>query len=88
MEITIEVEQATVFTSSGREAQARAGVATGQAVARGVAFARDLVNSPGYAMTPERLGDEAVSRACLQPLEAPGKEVAGHPEVLTIRRTK
>jgi leucyl aminopeptidase len=29
-------------------------------VARGVAFARDLVNSPGYAMTPARMGEEAV----------------------------
>jgi leucyl aminopeptidase len=60
-EQTFEVTQATVFTSSANEDKVRAGITTGQAIARGVAFARDLVNSPGYAMTPERLGDEAVA---------------------------
>jgi leucyl aminopeptidase len=33
----------------------------GQAIARGVEYARDLVNSPGYAMTPAKLGDEALA---------------------------
>ncbi len=58
-EQTFAVESATVFTGDAREAGVRAGIATGQAVARGVTFARDLVNSPGYAMTPARMGEEA-----------------------------
>jgi leucyl aminopeptidase len=57
-EQTFEVERATVFTQTGE--QTSAGVATGQAIARGVNFARDLVNGPGYAMNPPALGDEAV----------------------------
>jgi leucyl aminopeptidase len=59
-EQTFAVERATVFTRTG-ESKARAGIVTGQSIARGVNFARDLVNSPGYAMTPAKLGDEAVS---------------------------
>lgn len=52
------VEQATIF---GRDEQhASKGVATGQAIAHGVTLARDLVNSPGYALTPALLGDKAV----------------------------
>ena len=58
-EQTFQVERATVFTSAD-EAQTRAGVETGQAIARGVEFARDLVNGPGYAMTPAKLGEEAI----------------------------
>jgi leucyl aminopeptidase len=46
---TFAVERATVCTGNGREQAARAGIATGQAIARGVMLARDLVNSPGYA---------------------------------------
>ena len=59
-EQTFQVERATVF-STANEAQTRAGVETGQAIARGVELARDLVNGPGYAMTPAKLGDEAVA---------------------------
>jgi leucyl aminopeptidase len=57
-ELTFEVQQAAVFTKSS--AQTSAGVAAGLAIARGVNFARDLVNGPGYAMHPPALGDEAV----------------------------
>lgn len=60
-EQTFAVTQAAVFTSSDNEAQLRTGIATGQAIARGVSFARDLVNGPGYAITPAVLGDEAKS---------------------------
>ncbi|CUS05132.2 putative cytosol aminopeptidase [Candidatus Promineifilum breve] len=59
-EQTFVVESATVYTGDEREADVRAGIATGQIVARGVMFARDLVNSPGYAMTPARMGEEAI----------------------------
>lgn len=55
------VESATVFTRRGNEQQVRDGIAIGQIIARGVTFARDLVNGPGYTMTPERLGEEAMS---------------------------
>jgi leucyl aminopeptidase len=47
------VGQATVLLSDG--------VANGQAIARGVAFARDLVNLPGGVLTPPALADEAVA---------------------------
>ena len=40
------VEQVTVYTSSGNEEAVRAGLSTGQTIAQGVAFARDLVNGP------------------------------------------
>lgn len=59
-EQTFAVERATAFANRNED-QTRTGVATGQAIARGVAFARDLVNSPGYAMTPAVLGDQAVA---------------------------
>lgn len=58
-EQTLKVERATVFAHISEE-KARAGIANGQKIARGVAFARDLVNGPGYAMHPPELGDEAV----------------------------
>lgn len=58
-EETFAVEQATVFVTGSAE-QVRAGVVTGQTIGRGVTFARDLVNSPGYAMTPAALADQAV----------------------------
>lgn len=58
-EQTFDVERATVFTQS--DEKTRLGIANGQVIARGVSFARDLVNGPGYAMTPVALGDEAVS---------------------------
>ncbi len=59
-EQTFEVASATVFTQTNEELT-RAGVEMGQVIARGVEYARDLVNSPGYAMTPERLGEEALA---------------------------
>lgn len=58
-EQNFEVQSATVFTQAGE--RARAGVAVGQILARGVCFARDLVNGPGYAMTPAALGEEAAA---------------------------
>jgi leucyl aminopeptidase len=58
-EQTVKVERATVFSKT--DTRTRAGVAAGQAIARGVNFARDLVNGPGYAMHPPALGDEAVA---------------------------
>ncbi len=55
-EQTFEVERATLFAGDA----ARAGVGLGLVTARAVAFARDLVNGPGYAMTPAKLADAAV----------------------------
>ena len=57
-EQTFKVSKATIFTKSDQ--QSAACVATGQAIARGVNFARDLVNGPGYAMHPPEMGEEAV----------------------------
>jgi leucyl aminopeptidase len=57
-EQTFKVEQATVFSKTG--ARTEAGVVIGQTIARGVNFARDLVNGPGYAMHPPELGEEAL----------------------------
>jgi len=57
-EQTFEVELATVFSKTGE--QTSTGIANGQTIARGVNFARDLVNGPGYAMHPPELGEEAV----------------------------
>jgi leucyl aminopeptidase len=58
-EQSFEVEGATVFTKTDQ--RTTDGVARGQTIARGVCFARDLVNGPGYAMTPAALGDEAIA---------------------------
>jgi leucyl aminopeptidase len=55
---TFKVERATVFSRTDESTSK--GAAAGQAIARGVNFARDLVNGPGYAMHPPALGDEAV----------------------------
>jgi leucyl aminopeptidase len=60
-EQTFEVESATIYVSAEHEASVRAGVATGQSIARGVNFARDLVNRPGYAKTPAELANEAIA---------------------------
>ncbi|HSO27128.1 MAG TPA: leucyl aminopeptidase [Anaerolineales bacterium] len=57
---TFKVEQATIYTASEDDEALKAGTALGLTIARGVNFARDLVNSPGYAMTPEKLGEEAL----------------------------
>ncbi len=58
-EQNFEVKRATVFTRTDQRTSA--GAATGQTIARGVCFAHDLVNGPGYAMTPAALGNEAIS---------------------------
>ena len=55
---TFDVQRLTVFTRTSDETSA--GIARGQIVGQGVTFARDLVNGPGYAMTPAALADEAV----------------------------
>lgn len=55
---TFKVEQVVVFSKTNE--RTRLGIAGGQAIARGVNFARDLVNGPGYAMHPPALGEEAV----------------------------
>lgn len=57
-EQTFEVRTATVFSNA--DAAVRGGVEVGLVTAAGVAFARDLVNGPGYAMTPAALAGEAV----------------------------
>lgn len=54
------VEQATIVTTATEEA-IRSGVAAGQAIARGVKYARDLVNAPGAVLTPAAFGDQAIS---------------------------
>lgn len=59
-EQTFQVKRVTVF-SKAQEKQARAGIETGQVIARGVTFARDLVNGPGFEMTPAKLGAEALA---------------------------
>ena len=56
-----EVERATVYTSAPNEVAVRRGITTGQITGRAATFARDLVNSPGYAMTPARMGEEALA---------------------------
>lgn len=60
-EQTFTVESATIFVEDDKATGVAAGVATGLAIARGVMFARDLVNSPGYHMTPARMGEEALN---------------------------
>lgn len=56
---TFNVKKATVFTKT--DARTASGIHTGQAIARGVCFARDLVNGPGYTMHPPQLGEEALA---------------------------
>ncbi len=58
-EQTLKVERATVFARISEE-KAQVGITNGQKIARGVAFAHDLVNGPGYAMHPPELGEEAI----------------------------
>jgi leucyl aminopeptidase len=55
-----EVDEVVVFTSDDVDAVSR-GVAHGRAVARGVTFARDLVNRPGALKTPPQLAAEATA---------------------------
>jgi leucyl aminopeptidase len=54
------VESATLVVAGG-EGDMAPGLAAGQAIARGVAFARDLVNAPGGVLTPAAFADEAVA---------------------------
>lgn len=58
-EQTFEVKAATVRAQGGEAAAA--GIERGLITARGVALARELVNGPGYALTPEKLADEAAA---------------------------
>jgi leucyl aminopeptidase len=60
-EETFEVKSASVFTTRENAEKVLSGVASGQTIGRGVTFARDLVNGPGYVNTPAMLGDEAIS---------------------------
>jgi len=59
-EQTFRVGRAHLFTRNGGE-RIRQAVYVGQKIARGVILARELVNGPGYAMTPAVLGDQAQS---------------------------
>jgi leucyl aminopeptidase len=54
------VEGATILARGENVEALRNGLKVGAAVAQGVDFARDLVNIPGYAMTPAKLAEEAV----------------------------
>jgi leucyl aminopeptidase len=54
------VQGATILGRDVNVEALRAGLNTGEKVARGVDFARDLVNSPGYHMTPAKMAEEAV----------------------------
>jgi leucyl aminopeptidase len=53
------VDGVTVYSKD--EQKTGAGLAVGQIIGRGVGFARDLVNGPGYKVTPAFLGEEADS---------------------------
>ena len=56
------VEQATILVNGDRD-QIEAGLALGQTIARGVVTARDLVNTPGSALSPAMLADIATALA-------------------------
>lgn len=58
-EQTFQVEALKVLIDAGDPAPIGAGIAAGQAIARGVAFARDLANGPGNDITPTKLGEAA-----------------------------
>lgn len=58
-EQTFQVESLKLLIDSGDPAPIAAGIAAGQAIARAVAFARDLANGPGNDITPARLGEAA-----------------------------
>jgi leucyl aminopeptidase len=53
------VERVTLLAESAEPLQA--GLTAGLAIARGVAYARDLVNTPGNDLTPAVFADEAVA---------------------------
>jgi leucyl aminopeptidase len=52
-----------LYVDEGAEEAGRQGVERGEAVAAGVAFARDLVNQPGADLWPERLATIAATMA-------------------------
>lgn len=54
------VAGATIVAAAAVEAL-QAGAATGQTIARGVAYARDLVNTPPNDLSPARLGEAALA---------------------------
>jgi len=56
---TFDVKAVTIFTKNNTRVDA--GAKIGQIVGRGVNFARELVNGPGYAMYPAKLAEEAVA---------------------------
>lgn len=58
---TFEVDGATLITRPENAPDVEAGIAEGQIIARGVNFARNLVNNPGSVVTPARLGEEALA---------------------------
>lgn len=58
-EQTHEVSHVALLTGDADAAAARAGVDVGRAIAQGANYARDLVNTPGYALTPAALAGEA-----------------------------
>lgn len=57
---TFAVERATVLTAADRLEALRHGISIGQTIAGGVLLARDIVNGPGFMMTPARLGEIAI----------------------------
>lgn len=58
-ERTFAVRAATIVARANEE-QVRTGLSKGQIIGNGVAYARDLVNSPGGVMTPAALAQQAV----------------------------
>ena len=58
---TFEVERGVVCASTAAVEDVTAGARIGAAVGRGVTLARDLVNGPGYAVTPAMLAEKALS---------------------------
>lgn len=56
----VEVDRVVVHTTAD-VGEVAAGVASGQAIARGVVLARDLVNRPPELKTPPRFAEEAVA---------------------------
>jgi leucyl aminopeptidase len=59
-EQTFAVKSATIVARANED-QIRSGVVTGQIIADGVAYARDLVNSPSGALTPAEMAQQAVN---------------------------
>lgn len=56
---TFAVTDAVLVVRPENAAAVQTGIADGQAISRGVNFARNLVNEPGSVVTPARLGEEA-----------------------------